>query len=126
MDDSLRTELVAGVRDQLSAEHEGSIWAVFLDQTDRPVLATSVDDGTRCLDESGTHQLGYLLGNVGAAAVVVAVPRREGRPFEADRRLYNRLRVLMAGSPTLLVDLLVVGDDDIASVGSEGGQGAVA
>src|SRR4051812_8651392 len=109
MDTTRIPALVAELRTRITPADEGSIWALYLDADHRPLLATAADDGLAQLDEQAIRTLAYVLGNVGADAVVVALPRSEGRPYDADRRLYRTLRALMVPDRTELLDLVVIG-----------------
>jgi DNA repair protein RadC len=127
MDDALLAGFADGVRDRVGPNAEGTIWALFLDAQHRQLLATRVEDGMAGLYTERLQSLAYLVGNVGAHAVVLAVPRRDGRPTSDDREFWRRLRVLMVCEPAELLDVLVVGDDTFWSAEREDRErGAVA
>jgi hypothetical protein len=104
MDANLLATFAAEVQSTATRNDEGTVWALFMDAENRPLLATSVSE-----HREEPHALAYLLANVGAAAVVVAVVRRDSTPLEADRQLYAALRQLLAGGRTRLVEGIVVG-----------------
>ena len=116
MDADLLATFAAEIRDRLTPDDEGAIWALYLDREDRPLLASAIEDGMAHITDERLHALVYVLANVGAHAVLVAIPRRDGSPLDADRRLQRALRTLMAGERTRLVDVIVVGDYEWSSL----------
>jgi hypothetical protein len=103
MDVELLATFAAEVREHASASDEGTVWALFMDAQGRPLLATSVSE-----HREEPHSLAYLLANVGAASVAIAVVRRDSAALDADRSLYRALRTLLAGERTRLVEGIVV------------------
>src|SRR3954471_9914286 len=104
MDCDLLTTFAAEVRDNVTPDDEGTVWALFMDGAGRPLLATSVSE-----HREEPHALAYLLANVGADAVAIAVVRRDSTPLDADRKLFGALHTLLAGERTRLVGGITVG-----------------
>lgn len=103
-------ERVEDVRERLTADDEGSLWMLLLeDPSGEPVIASAVDGAMAGMDSQLTRNLAMIITEVGAKAVLLAIPRRTGRPHPVDRQLWSDLRHLV-GSSTELIDLVVVGD----------------
>ena len=127
MDDALLVRFADEVRDRVGSNAEGTIWALFLDQRHRSLLGMRVEDGMAGVCRERLQSLAYFLGNVGAHAVVIGVPRSGGQPTSDDREFWRRLRVLMVCEPTEFLDVLVVGADSFWSAEREDRErGAVA
>lgn len=95
---------------RLTPSDEGSLWLLFFDDPcGEPVVASAIDGGMAHLDEILPNLL-MIIDDVGAKAVLLAVPRRSGRPQPVDRRLWRELRTVSV-SPEIL-DLVVVGDHE--------------
>lgn len=105
LDDRLRD-----LRGQLTPRDEGSLWLLFLDEPRGEVLLASAFAGAMAqVDAQMTRSLVRIIGQVPAAAVLLAVPRTDGQPLAVDRRLWSDLERL---DVLPLVDLVVVGESD--------------
>lgn len=101
---------VRDLRVRLTPGDDGSLWLLFLDgPRGEVILATAVDDAMAHVDAQMTRNLIRVLGHVPAGAVLLAVPRADGRPLPVDRRLWSDLERLDA---LPLADLVVVGKTD--------------
>lgn len=99
------------VRDRWRDGVDGDLMLIYLDACGVPLLTLDVDEGTRHLDELFVRYVVMLIVDLRLPGVVVAVPRRVGRPTRSDRGLWRELRKNVAGDDrTQLVDLVVVGD----------------
>lgn len=110
---------VRELRLRLDRRDEGSLWLLFLDgPSGAVVVASAVDGAMTGMDADLRNNLVSIVRDVRAAAVLLAVPRAEGRPQRADRALW---RVMERGcaSTTELVDLVVVGTDNYWSARRE-------
>lgn len=106
--DALRTDVL----DRWLGRVDGDLMLVYLDAAGVPLLTLDVDEGTRHLDELFLRYVVALVVDLRLPAVVVAVPRRTGRPTRSDRWLWRELQRRLAGEErTQLVDLVVVGED---------------
>jgi len=100
--------IAEGVRLQSTADDEGGTWVLFLDEERRPVNAMALP-----AEELGPLELDGLVevvDGVDAPAVIVAVPRSDGRPRAEDWRLWEELRARMSVARPELIDLVVVGE----------------
>lgn len=99
---------VCDLRVRLTPGEDGSLWLLFLDGPQGEViLASAFDDAMAHVDAQMTRNLVRILGHVPAVAVLLAVPRADGRPLPVDRQLWSDLEEVDALS---LVDLVVVGE----------------
>lgn len=100
---------VAEIRTRLMPGDEGSLWILWLDGPQgEPVLACGIEGAMAELDDELVKNLATTIEEVGAAAVLLAVPRRVGVPDAVDRRLWSELRAQVRAS-VKIVDLVVVG-----------------
>lgn len=101
---------VEAIRAHGSADDEGSLWMLLLDDPyGSPVVTSVVDDAMEHMDAHLTRNIAMILTEVGANAVLLAVPRQSGRPYDVDRRLWADLQSMVRPPPEIL-DLVVVGD----------------
>ena len=111
------TARVAEVRRRLTPGDEGSLWILWLDAPQgEPLIAAAVDHATAELDAELLKNLAATIDEVGAAAVLLAVPRRLGVPDAVDRRLWSELHAQVHPSVEI-VDLVVVGESRYWSAG---------
>jgi hypothetical protein len=102
-------ERVAEIRSLANHDDEGSLWIMLFDDPHgAPVMATTVDEAMAHLDELLLSNLAWILGELPAKAALLLIPRHDGRPRPADRRLWSELNARAHGSIELL-DLVVVG-----------------
>jgi DNA repair protein RadC len=102
------------VRDR--APIDGGLLGVFLDTEHRIVLCVDIDEGTGDVDELFLRHLVALVADIGVAAAVFAVARASGRPLRVDRLLWRELSDRLAGAPTRLLDVMVIGEHEQWSV----------
>ena len=125
MDPTWLADRVAEIRERLTGDDEGDLWALFLDEGNMPMLAIAVTRMLPELDETLLRNLAHILEDVGAAGVLLAIPRRRGAPMRVDRALWRYLVARLAESDTPLVDLVVVGPGRFWSA-RHGNNGAAA
>jgi DNA repair protein RadC len=89
---------------------DGGLLGVFLDAEQRIVLCVEIGEGTTDVDELFLRHLVAIVADVGLAAIVFAVVRPTGRPLRIDKLLWRQLRDRLDGSPTRLLDVMVVGE----------------
>jgi DNA repair protein RadC len=107
-----------GVHDRVPAVPEGGLVAVFLDATGAVILRVVLDEGTRHVDDLFLRHLTALVAEIDAASVVLASLRSDGQPRRADRMLWREMRERLTDAHSVLVDLLIVGDDRCWSAAS--------
>jgi len=107
---------IYGLRGRLTPADEGSLWLLFLDgPRGEVILASAFADAMAHVDAQMTRNLVRILDHVPAVAVLLAVPRADGRPLPVDRQLWSDLE----GHDAIpLVDLVVVGETDYWSARS--------
>lgn len=108
--------VVAELRGLLDDTDEGSLWTLLLDG-DEVLLATAIAGGVRPDDAQYCDNLAWTLDRSGAPAVLLVVPRRDGRATPEDGALWRRLSAAAEPYPVVLRDLLVVGADSWTSMG---------
>lgn len=97
------------VRARAQPRDEGSLWLVLFDDPGgAPVVSAAIEGAMDHMDDLMLRQLTKILTQVGAAEVLLVIPRRSGRPRRVDRTLWEQLTARI-GSATDLLDLLVVG-----------------
>ena len=112
---SWRGERIAEIRGRLVANDEGALWLLFLDDPyGEPIFASAIDGAMAEMDAQLTRNVAAIINELGVKAVLLAVPRRDGRPLSVDRQLWSDLQILVDSS-TELVDLLVVGRESFWS-----------
>jgi hypothetical protein len=89
---------------------DGALRALFMAADDRVVLRVDLDEGTDHIDELFLGHLMMLISDVGVPGVAFVISRPSGRPNRIDKLLWRRLRERLSGSPTELVDVVVVGE----------------
>jgi DNA repair protein RadC len=89
----------------------GSLNAVFVDAEGEVVLRVDISEGTAHVDELFLQHVVMLTSDVGVAGVTFVISRPDGRPTRVDRRLWQELRTRLAGAPTALIDVIVVGQE---------------
>lgn len=100
---------IQDMRAHLTPADEGSLWLLLLDKPlGAVVLACAVDDAMTHLDAGMASNLARIVREVPATAMLLVVPRADGRPRDVDRWLWRELQGLWPNS-TDLVDLVVVG-----------------
>ena len=108
---SWRDERIQEIRDRLVANDEGALWLFFLDDPyGAPILASAIDGAMAEMDAQLTRNVAMIVNQLAVKAVLLAIPRKNGTPQAADRKLWSDLQILLDSS-TELVDLLVVGPD---------------
>jgi hypothetical protein len=105
----LQTRIVE-IRERMTSADEGSLWTLFFDDPQgAPVIAHAIDGGAET-ELNWLPNYAQVLGGVGAAACLLAVVRRDGRPKPEDRQLWRELQVLLRGTSDIKVlGFLVVG-----------------
>lgn len=105
-----RDDRVQEIRQQLTPQDDGSLWILYLeDPYGEALLASAVTDAMAQMDRQMTENLGMIITSVAPKAVLLVVPRRDGKPLAVDSQLWSDLQDLLSGSTTELTDLLVVG-----------------
>jgi DNA repair protein RadC len=108
---SWRDERIQEIRDRLVANDEGALWLLFLDDPyGPPILASAIDGAMAEMNAQLTRNVAVIVNQLAVKAVLLAIPRKNGTPQAADRKLWSDLQILLDSS-TELVDLLVVGPD---------------
>lgn len=103
-------ERVREIRERVTPDDEASLWTLFFDDpVGKPVLAQAVDRGDNQLDADWLPNFARLLELVGAAACLLAIIRRDGRPRPQDQQLWRDLQVLVRGGRCRVLGFLVVG-----------------
>lgn len=118
---------IAEIRELMRLEDEASLWTLFFDEPEGAPAVTSVIDGAMAeLDRELLRRYSAVTASVGAAAVLVAVIRRDGRPRTEDRQLWRDLRDLLRDGPTRLLAFVVVGTASHWAAASDGDLGTAA
>ncbi len=105
-----RDDRVQEIRQRLAPQDEGSLWIFYLeDPYGEALLASAVADAMAQMDRHMTENLAMIITSVAPKAVLLVVPRSDGKPLAVDSQLWRDLQDLLSGSTTELTDLLVVG-----------------
>lgn len=102
-------DIADGVRARSRPSDEGSLWLVLFDKPGGlPVVSAAIEGAMDHMDDLMLRQLTKIISEVGAAEVLLVIPRRSGRPRPVDRTTWEQLSARI-GAATELLDLLVVG-----------------
>jgi DNA repair protein RadC len=111
MSASMYVAIWDSVRCRVPTVTDGGLIAFFLDATGDVILRVVLDEGTRHVDELFLRHLTALIAEIDAASVVLASVRSDGQPRRADRVLWREMRERLAAAHSVLVDVLIVGED---------------
>jgi hypothetical protein len=98
------------LRARLTGGDEGSLWMLLLDRPGgKVVMAVAFDEAMAHPDEAMADNLKLVISAVPAPAVLLVVPRADGRPRRADHELWQQV-AWSQGCEAKVTDLLVVGN----------------
>ncbi len=89
-------------------DREGSLRILHLDATGAVLHITPVAEGAHSADQLFARYLAGLVTDVGSAAAVLLVNRRQGRPRRTDRALWDAVNSRLQTGPTQLLELVVL------------------
>ncbi|MDQ1688937.1 MAG: hypothetical protein QOK42_1912 [Frankiaceae bacterium] len=115
-------DLLAILQEHYKPREEGWLWVALLrDGEEGGVLLEIARDGTDL--RQLVPQLVQIVGECGVERCLFALCRGEGRPTEADREVWRKLRHEMADG---LLDLVVFNDQRLWSMRREDADAAAA
>lgn len=97
------------VRSLWRPEDEGGLWALLLDEESNASVMLAIAEGADRFDAQLCRAFARLLRDSGATAVLVVVPRWDGRARASDIVMWNQLRRALSGARPSVTDLLVIG-----------------
>jgi hypothetical protein len=102
--------ICAAVTTHCKVRADGALLAVFLDRHATVALTIGFDEGTHHVDELFLRHLVAVVTDLRIAEVVFVVVRGSGRPTRIDKLLWRELRARLEETPTLIRDVVVIGD----------------
>jgi hypothetical protein len=108
IDTSWYDAIAADIRSNQSADDEGTLWVLFVEEDRRFAIGMAVGPEV----DAGPDEydgLTQIIDEIDPPGVVLAVTRDDGVPRAQDWRLWEQMRARLAAGRAALIDVIVVG-----------------